>query len=794
MATFTLTANDDVLDNSAQLPDIDPGTGQDITDVIYAGAGNDSVLGSGIASFPLSDLIYGGTGIDTLSGGFGANTVFGGAGDDVLDSRNIIPSPGVDTVYGGAGNDSIFGKQGDDLIYGGIGDDNISSNFANLTPTIGRDTVYGGAGDDTITTLNSTGTNSSSIGDLVYGGDGADSILGAIQSSVAGADLDSLYGGADADIIDGNGGPDFIDAGSGDDTVIARDGADTTTGGDGIDTIDFSNEAGPLIFDMSNSTVVGTINTTISGVTESNILYEDVVGTSGADSILGNDADNSIGGGAGADTLSGGFGSDVFNSGAGDDTIIGGEGQNGAGDSDDIDEIDYSAETAAGIVVNFTADEAGTAQGVGTGVDTFSEIERITFTDQDDAVNASAAGANPTNTGVDLNTGDGNDFVEASQGADTLDGGAGDGDVLSYATSTTPVTLDLENGTGTGGNAEGDQFQNFEIFTLTDGDDSATGSSGNDEINAGDGNDSIDGGAGNDTIDGGAGNDTLDGGAGNDTINAGDGRDAITGGPGDVIDGGGDTNNGGPGETDDGSDDWDILNVGPAVAATPGAVGFTVDYDPADDENGTVNIVDVDGNTLATIAFTEIEQIVCFTAGTMIDTPNGEVAIEDLSEGDLVLTRDHGAQPIRWIGSKTMPARGKLAPVTIKAGALDNDRDLKVSQLHRMLVTDWRAELMFGEPEVLATAKHLVNGDTIFVAEGGDVEYFHILFDNHEIVTANGAPSESFHPGEQGMGWLEEEMREEIFAIFPELRVELDGYGPAARTSLKAFEARALKR
>ena len=141
-----------------------------------------------------------------------------------------------------------------------------------------------------------------------------------------------------------------------------------------------------------------------------------------------------------------------------------------------------------------------------------------------------------------------------------------------------------------------------------------------------------------------------------------------------------------------------------------------------------------------------------------------------------------------------MEATGKIAPVVIKAGALGNDRDLKVSQLHRMLIADWRAELMYGEPEVLAAAKHLVNGDTIYVEDGGEVEYFHMLFDSHEIVTANGAASESFHPGEQGVGWMAEETREEIFDIFPQLRVEIEGYGPAARTSLKAYEAKALKR
>ena len=43
------------------------------------------------------------------------------------------------------------------------------------------------------------------------------------------------------------------------------------------------------------------------------------------------------------------------------------------------------------------------------------------------------------------------------------------------------------------------------------------------------------------------------------------------------------------------------------------------------------------------------------------------------------------------------------------------------------------------------------------------------------------------------MGWMAEETREEIFDLFPQLRVEIDGYGPAARTSLKAYEAKALK-
>lgn len=281
--------------------------------------------------------------------------------------------------------------------------------------------------------------------------------------------------------------------------------------------------------------------------------------------------------------------------------------------------------------------------------------------------------------------------------------------------------------------------------------------------------------AGNDSIIGHGGVDVIYGGAGNDTILAG---------PGDTIYGGGSD----PTSIDPTDQDTQVIGVPPGGS-------FVVNPDPANPENGTVDIFDGPngtGNLIGTVTFFEIEPI-CFTQGTMIETSKGEIAIEDLSEGDLVLTHDSGLQPVRWIGRRSFPAFGKMAPVMIKAGALGNHRDLMVSQLHRMLITDWRAELMFGEPEVLVTAKHLVNSDTIYVIEGGEVEYVHMLFDTHQIVMANGAASESFHPGEQGLSWLEQEIREEIFTIFPELRADLDGYGPSARMSLKGYEARALK-
>ena len=183
--------------------------------------------------------------------------------------------------------------------------------------------------------------------------------------------------------------------------------------------------------------------------------------------------------------------------------------------------------------------------------------------------------------------------------------------------------------------------------------------------------------------------------------------------------------------------------------------------------------------------------VVCFTRGSRILTAEGEKAIEDLAAGDLVLTMDHGYQPIRWIGSSIVEGKGRFAPIVIEAGTLGNTRALRVSPQHRMLLSGWQAELLFDEPEVLVAAKMLVNDQTIRAEDVDQVEYFHMLFDAHEIVYAEGAPSESFHPGHVGWGALAEAAREEILSLFPQLEdMDFTAYGPSARRSLTAPEAR----
>ncbi len=230
------------------------------------------------------------------------------------------------------------------------------------------------------------------------------------------------------------------------------------------------------------------------------------------------------------------------------------------------------------------------------------------------------------------------------------------------------------------------------------------------------------------------------------------------------------------------------------VATTPGAysLNFTAttnNYTITFHDNSTGN--NQPNAIIDNVSF-NVPFVVCFARGTLICTDKGEVAVENLALGDLVLTRDDGLQPIRWRSSQTVDARTSLAPILIKAGALGNDHDLRVSPQHRMLISDWRAELLFGESEVLVAAKNLVNDTNILRAPADSVEYFHFMFDKHQLVCANGTWSESFFPGNFALRAIENGPRDELFGVFPELRQGADNYGPAARTSPKPVEARLL--
>jgi hypothetical protein len=192
---------------------------------------------------------------------------------------------------------------------------------------------------------------------------------------------------------------------------------------------------------------------------------------------------------------------------------------------------------------------------------------------------------------------------------------------------------------------------------------------------------------------------------------------------------------------------------------------------------------------ISDLSFDLAPAMVCFVAGTMIETPDGPVAIEDLSEGDLVCTVDSGDQPVRWIGRRTVAGRGSLAPIRFAPGSIGNTATLFLSPQHRVLLGGWKAQLLTGSDEVLVAALHLINGATIAAAPCPEVTYFHLMFDRHEAIFANGAACESLFLSEQSLRGLGTAGRGEIAELFPELFCQPVLFGPTVRPCLQGFEA-----
>jgi hypothetical protein len=158
--------------------------------------------------------------------------------------------------------------------------------------------------------------------------------------------------------------------------------------------------------------------------------------------------------------------------------------------------------------------------------------------------------------------------------------------------------------------------------------------------------------------------------------------------------------------------------------------------------------------------------------------------------GDLVRTLDDGWQPVRWHGSRRVASQGAMAAVRIPAGTFGDHGAIAVSPQHRLHFTGWLAELYCGEAEVLVKAIHLVRaGRLVQDRSGGMVTYHHLLFDRHQIICAEGLWSESYHPGPMTLGDHDPAMRDEILALFPELAVKPDDYGPPARSEAPAHVA-----
>ncbi|WP_164870835.1 Hint domain-containing protein [Mesobaculum littorinae] len=611
---------------------------------------------------------------------------------------------------------------------------------------------------DIVSTHNpGTGPAYTEIDSADYDPDAANKITGTERG-------DSLQGGADDDTIAGNGGADTLSGGSGDDFLSGGAGGDRLSGGSGDDTLrggvgadTLSGGTGLDIADYSDSDAAVTVE--LNGGTGRGGTAEGDTYT-GIDGVIGSDFDDSI---SGFDKE--GWGSDrytnVFHGGAGDDTLSG----MGGGDS-------------------LYGDEGNDVLSGGTG---------------DDFVSG----------GADADT----IVVDSGFGTDTVEGGeAGDDhDTLDFSDVGTPVSVTFtgdEAGSASDG-ADTLSFSEIERLRLTAANDSvdASGQSTGTEIDAGAGDDTLTGGSGADTLRGDGGADRLTGGGGDDHLSLGADDNAVD----EVVLGNGsgsDTIAGFEAPVPDGNGGWigaDQFDVTGMLTAR-GAPVRSWDVQVGDDGLGNAVLTFPTGErvTMSGVAPSSMETgaqrraagIPCYTEGTAILTPSGYRPIEELTPGDLVMTKDNGPQPVAWIGRRVLGhrdlrAQPELKPIVIRKGLLNTERDLVVSPQHGMLV-----KLPGDGSERLIRAKHLVDfpGGHVTPMRGRrQVTYVHLMFDRHQIIFAEGTPSESFFPGPIGLAALDDPTLRELLQIFPGLLTDARdryGYGAPARDYLRRRDLR----
>ena len=196
-----------------------------------------------------------------------------------------------------------------------------------------------------------------------------------------------------------------------------------------------------------------------------------------------------------------------------------------------------------------------------------------------------------------------------------------------------------------------------------------------------------------------------------------------------------------------------IATSGPAAGETSTSVGSAGFGESLQSDDG--------GASYFTQTSLNPGTVPCYAPGTLIDTPDGPRAVETLRPRDLVLTLDHGPQPIRWLRSGDHPLDGVAAdgkPILIAAGALGSGlpaHDLIVSPQHRILVGGGGQLTRFFDAEVFAPAKALTGLPGIRHMEGkSQITWIHFACERHEVVRANGCLSESMLLGPMVLGGL----------------------------------------
>ena len=525
------------------------------------------------------DKLYGGDGVDDLDGGEGNDELEGGAGADMLtggddmDTASYASSMMGVTVRLHASQAMGGDAEGDswnliNVTYTEVDEDGDSHEMTETVPDIERltgsnmadilagdsreNTIKGMGGDDKI--YGGPGKNADN-NDMLYGGPGADMVFGGAGDDTLKGDGgdDMLVGGPGADKFFGGAGSDMIYADTNDTLIVggisnsdgtgqmANDAAtmDMDESGEmgAMDTLSFAKLTGKDGVNVTVNQDDGTGATALTGTTviTANIKgIENLIGTSEVDSLTGDGGNNTIEGCEGGDTLSGGASEDTLSY-ASSDSLVSVTLLGTAGD---------------------TSPAARVARGDARG-DSATNFENVRGSAYDDDL----TGDVNTNKlwGMDgddeLVGGDGADTIEGGAGADELDGDNGNvsgqtrstDDVLSYASSSAGVSVNLAARSASGGHAQGDAIVSFES---DDGDNDATttaiaatltdaASKSGTEVST---FEDLTGSKHDDTLTGDYRMNVLSGGGGDDTLKGGGGVDHLVGGPGaDTLDGGSST-------------------------------------------------------------------------------------------------------------------------------------------------------------------------------------------------------------------------------------------------------------
>ncbi|HSV24169.1 MAG TPA: Hint domain-containing protein [Xanthobacteraceae bacterium] len=549
-----------------------------------------------------------------------------------------------------------------------------------LTATLAGDNtlIAGNGNSDTLDAHGSSGNN------ILIAGGGAVDLLNA--SSTSGNNI----------LIAGNGNSDTL-------TVSSSHGSNTLKAGDGIS-------------DLLDASVSSGDNFLIAGNGDGDVL---TVASSNGDNVLtaGNgdndvlDASNSTGnntliaGNGNGDMLFAGWGRNALQGGSGDDTFIV-QGPVGAGTT-----------IAGGAGTNILQAAADISHILISNVQTLDVRGAVTLTaaqlDEFSTIQSSAFFPN---------------IIAATGGIYSLAGKAVDA-----------INLNLTAQSSDGTTLIGNDTAGVVLTASAAGNDNLTAGNGGDTLNAGGGNDTLLGGSGDDTLNAGTGDAFMQGNGGNDAYNfanaSTDGNYIINN---FHADAGQSVIQFGDGVT---ADQIVASRSGDDLVLTIGEDPITIQNYFSSSEFQVSNLQFVGDETpvdLANLA----DPLLCFLAGTRVRTPLGEMPVEELKRGDLVLTTQGCAMPVCWIGRQTVSTTFadplRVLPIRIKAGALGfhvPSRDLLLSPDHAVLVGD-----------ILIQAGALVNGTSI-VRETNvptTLSYYHIELDDHSLILAENTPAETF--------------------------------------------------